>query len=221
VRVRLLLDDNGVAGLDDVLATLDAHPNIEVRLFNPFVNRRLRALGYLTDFDRLNRRMHNKSFTADAQASIVGGRNVGDEYFEAGDATTFADLDVLTFGPAAVQTGGVFDLYWNSDSAYPVALLLPAPAAGAAAGGAPLVVWTLADPGGTAAGGVLTLAWSAAAYAAAASGTAVWGRLMDSAGNWVLDAECGLLGSAAIFQLESLTVLAGALIQPTTSTITD
>jgi hypothetical protein len=95
------------------------------------------------------------------------------------------------------------------------------PAAGAAAGGAPLVVWTLADPGGTAAGGVLTLAWSAAAYAAAASGTAVWGRLMDSAGNWVLDAECGLLGSAAIFQLESLTVLAGALIQPTTSTITD
>lgn len=133
VRVRLLLDDNGVAGLDDVLATLDAHPNFEVRLFNPFVNRRLRALGYLTDFDRLNRRMHNKSFTADAQASIVGGRNVGDEYFEAGDATTFADLDVLTFGPAAVQTGGVFDLYWNSDSAYPVALLLPVPAAGAAA----------------------------------------------------------------------------------------
>jgi putative cardiolipin synthase len=133
VRVRLLLDDNGVAGLDEIRATLDAHPNIEVRLFNPFVNRRLRALGYLTDFDRLNRRMHNKSFTADAQASIVGGRNVGDEYFEAGDATTFADLDVLTFGPAAVQTGGVFDLYWNSDSAYPVALLLPVPAAGAAA----------------------------------------------------------------------------------------
>ena len=85
VRVRLLLDDNNTAGLDPTLAALDAHPNIEVRLYNPFVHRGARALGYLTDFARLNRRMHNKSFTADNQVTVVGGRNIGDEYFGAGD----------------------------------------------------------------------------------------------------------------------------------------
>ena len=79
VRVRLLLDDNNTSGMDALLAALDAHPNIEVRLFNPFVLRSVRALGYLTDFRRANRRMHNKSFTADNQVAIVGGRNVGDE----------------------------------------------------------------------------------------------------------------------------------------------
>jgi len=73
VRVRLLLDDNNTAGLDPILASLDREPNVEVRLFNPFGMRRWRALGYLTEFGRLNRRMHNKSFTADNQATIVGG----------------------------------------------------------------------------------------------------------------------------------------------------
>jgi putative cardiolipin synthase len=133
VRVRLLLDDVGVAGLDDALATLDAHPNIEVRLFNPFASRRLRSLGYLTDFERLNRRMHNKSLTADGQATIVGGRNIGNEYFGAGEDTLFADLDVLAFGPAAREVGSVFDRYWNSESAYPAALILPAPGKDSAA----------------------------------------------------------------------------------------
>src|SRR3989442_7453966 len=84
VRGRLLPDKNNTAGLDPVLAALDAHPNIEVRLFNPFRVRRWRLLGYLTDFKRLNRRMHNKSFTADGQATVIGGRYVGDEYFDAG-----------------------------------------------------------------------------------------------------------------------------------------
>ena len=92
VRVRLLLDDNGIAGLDPALAALDAHLNIEVRLFNPFANRSFRWLGYLADFSRLNRRMHNKSFTADNQATIVGGRNVGDEYFDAAEGLVFVDL---------------------------------------------------------------------------------------------------------------------------------
>ena len=68
VRVRLLLDDNNTDGLDNILLALDSHPNIEIRLFNPFVSRRWRALGYLTDFPRLNRRMHNKSLTADNRA---------------------------------------------------------------------------------------------------------------------------------------------------------
>src|SRR5438045_6189067 len=78
VRVRLLLDDNSTRGLDDALAALDAHPNIEVRLFNPYANRAFRLAELATDFSRLNRRMHNKYFTADGQVTIVGGRNIGD-----------------------------------------------------------------------------------------------------------------------------------------------
>src|SRR6185295_2373967 len=129
VRVRLLLDDNGVAGLDDTLAALDAHPNLEVRLYNPFAQRGARVLGYLTDFERLNRRMHNKSFTADGQAAIVGGRNIGDEYFGAGEGVVFEDLDVIAVGAAVREVSQAFDLYWNSASAYPAAAVLgPAPA---------------------------------------------------------------------------------------------
>ena len=125
VRVRLLLDDNNTTGLDQVLAALDAHPNMEVRLFNPFVLRKHRWLGYLTDFSRANRRMHNKSFTADNQITIVGGRNIGDEYFGASDDVLFVDLDVLVGGPIVREVSSDFDRYWSSDSAYPVASLLP------------------------------------------------------------------------------------------------
>ena len=128
VRVRLLLDDHGTSGLDGPLAALDALPNAEVRLFNPFVLRRPKALGFLLDFARLNRRMHNKSFTADGAATVVGGRNVGDVYFGAADAGLYLDLDALAFGPAARGVGVDFDLYWNSASAYPAARILPPPA---------------------------------------------------------------------------------------------
>jgi putative cardiolipin synthase len=127
VRVRLLLDDNGIPGLDDALASLDALDGVEVRLFNPFANRRVRSLGYVTDFSRLNRRMHNKSLTADGVATIVGGRNVGDEYFGAGDGALFQDLDVLAVGPVAAEVSTAFDLYWNSESAYPIASLARPP----------------------------------------------------------------------------------------------
>jgi putative cardiolipin synthase len=125
VRVRLLLDDNNTTDLDATLAALDAHPNIEVRLFNPFVLRRLRLLGYLTDFGRLNRRMHNKSFTGDNQVTVVGGRNVGDEYFGASEGVLFADLDVLAVGPVVAEVSSEFDRYWNSESAYPLERLVP------------------------------------------------------------------------------------------------
>ena len=101
VRVRLLLDDNNTAGLDGFLGALTSHPNIKVRLFNPFRLRRLRPLEFLTDFARLNRRMHNKTFTVDGQVSIVGGRNIGDEYFDAHQALSFVDLDVMAVGPVA------------------------------------------------------------------------------------------------------------------------
>lgn len=130
VRVRLLLDDNNTAGLDSTLAALDAHPNIEVRLFNPFAFRRLRVLSYLSDFSRANRRMHNKSFTADNQATIIGGRNVGDEYFGATDGVLFADLDVIAIGPVVDDVSKDFDRYWASGSSWPAARLLkPATAA--------------------------------------------------------------------------------------------
>jgi len=125
VQVRVLLDDNNTAGLDAALAALDAHPNIEVRLFNPFRVRRWRLLGYLTDFKRLNRRMHNKSFTADGQATIIGGRNVGDEYFDAGQAPWFLDLDVLAVGPVASDVSRDFERYWASASSIPAARVLP------------------------------------------------------------------------------------------------
>lgn len=126
VRVRLLLDDNNTGGLDPRLAALDRAPNIEVRLFNPFAMRRWRSLGYLTDFSRLNRRMHNKSFTVDNQATIVGGRNVGNEYFGAAGDMLFVDLDVLAVGPVVGEVSRDFDKYWNSASAYPVTALVDA-----------------------------------------------------------------------------------------------
>ena len=125
VRVRLLLDDHNTGGLDATLAALDAHPNIEVRLFNPFVIRSPRWIGLVTDFSRLNRRMHNKSFTADSAATIIGGRNIGDEYFGATDGLLFADLDVLAVGRVVQDVSQDFDRYWNSESSYPVGLILP------------------------------------------------------------------------------------------------
>ena len=126
VRVRLLLDDHGTYGVDEILAMLDSHPNIEVRLFNPFRIRTPRALNYLFDFFRLNRRMHNKSFTADNQVTIIGGRNIGDEYFGATDGLLYVDLDVMAVGPVVTDMSKDFDRYWASGSSYPVSALVPA-----------------------------------------------------------------------------------------------
>lgn len=129
VRVRLLLDDNNTAGLDEVLRGLDAHPRIEVRLFNPFPHRGARAVDYFTDFGRVNRRMHNKSFTADNQVTVIGGRNIGDAYFAATGGLLFLDLDVLAVGEVVDAVSRDFDRYWASDSAYPLErLLTPLPA---------------------------------------------------------------------------------------------
>ncbi|QCA19025.1 phospholipase D family protein [Citrobacter freundii] len=116
VRVRLLLDDNNTPGLDDTLQLLDNHPNIEVRLFNPFSFRILRAVGYLTDFARLNRRMHNKSYTADGVVTLVGGRNIGDAYFGAGEQPLFSDLDVMAVGPVVTEVADDFERYWQCQS---------------------------------------------------------------------------------------------------------
>jgi len=124
VRVRMLLDDANTSGLDGTLSALDAHPSIEVRVFNPFPSRRFRLADFVADFERLNRRMHNKSLTADNQATIVGGRNVGNEYYGADLQVGFADLDVLAIGPVVEEVSRQFDQYWNDASAYPIASLV-------------------------------------------------------------------------------------------------
>jgi putative cardiolipin synthase len=126
VRVRLLIDDMYGGEADDVWFALDAHPRIEVRLFNPFVRGRSKNLQFITRLKTVNHRMHNKTFTVDNQATIVGGRNIGDEYFDADPELAFADLDVLAVGPVVRDVSAEFDQYWNSAYAYPAAILMPA-----------------------------------------------------------------------------------------------
>lgn len=127
VRVRVLLDDIDTGGRDLNLAILDSHPNIEIRLFNPFDRSGFRMLQFVTRFGEVTRRMHNKSFTADNQATIVGGRNIGNEYFGADPEKNFGDLDVLAIGPVVQEVSGSFDLYWNSSLSYPVSSLYTKP----------------------------------------------------------------------------------------------
>ena len=127
VRVRLLVDDIDTADKELGLATLNAHPNIEVRLFNPFHTRSTNLLvkGWqaLRENVRLNRRMHNKAFIADNQIGITGGRNIGDEYFNAHHDLAFVDLDVIAAGAVVDALSQSFDQYWNSVAAVPAAAL--------------------------------------------------------------------------------------------------
>lgn len=118
VRVRILIDDIGSMAKDDTLLMVDSHPAIEVRLFNPASSRAMRSLWVVTDFSRVNRRMHNKSFIADGQLAIVGGRNIGDEYFAADAALEYGDLDALVIGSAVPDVSAQFDRYWNSGVSY-------------------------------------------------------------------------------------------------------
>ncbi|NQZ92674.1 MAG: phospholipase D family protein [Moritella sp.] len=124
VKVRVMLDDINLNEREDLLATLDRHPQIEIRIFNPIPTRGLtKWLNFLDDFSRLNRRMHNKSFTVDGAVSIVGGRNIGDEYFDLADDINFRDRDVLVSGPVVDNIQTSFIQYWNSRWSYPVNLL--------------------------------------------------------------------------------------------------
>ncbi|WP_407330763.1 phospholipase D family protein [Enterovibrio sp. 27052020O] len=126
VRVRVLLDDMQHRD-DSIMARLHAHPNIEIRLFNPHFARTTRSLSFLMDFSRLNHRMHNKSLTADGVSSIVGGRNIGNEYFSFANSVEFGDFDLLLFGPVVAQTAVQFDTYWNSQHALPIDALVDMP----------------------------------------------------------------------------------------------
>ena len=125
VRVRLLVDDPFYnKASDPVKAALDAHPNVEIRLFNPASNRRWTRLDFLVDFRRFNRRMHNKLMVADNAAAIVGGRNIGDHYYGVNTVANFRDLDVLAVGPVLRDLSGVFERYWNSASTVPIAAIV-------------------------------------------------------------------------------------------------
>lgn len=125
VRVRILLDDMNAKDKDALMMALDAHPNIELRLYNPFRNRSgiARTLELVQRAFSVNHRMHNKSWIADGRIAIVGGRNIGEEYFSARSDVNFQDLDLLVAGPAVQQANRIFDDYWNSSAAIPISAL--------------------------------------------------------------------------------------------------
>jgi len=127
VRVRVLLDDINTESDVPIAAALDVHPNIEVRIFNPFANRGARLFDFAIDFDRVNHRMHNKLLVADNAVAIVGGRNIGNHYFGVATDANFRDLDIAAAGPVVRDASTVFDHFWNSDWAVPVSALLERP----------------------------------------------------------------------------------------------
>ncbi len=124
VRVRLIIDDLYTSGMDPLLLGLDAYPNVEVRLFNPFPAGRQNFLTRFAvnwrEFDRVHRRMHNKLFIADGVMAVAGGRNIADEYFMASAGANFVDLDTFIIGAILPRLGELFDLYWNSERVLPI-----------------------------------------------------------------------------------------------------
>lgn len=127
VRVRMLVDDLNFRDIDQTMAAMNLHPNIEIRVFNPFSSAHAGVFGKMTDLltnlDKLTHRMHNKAMIADNQIAIVGGRNLGDAYFNASADLDFRDLDVFAAGPIVAGISASFDEYWNSDPAYPLRVL--------------------------------------------------------------------------------------------------
>lgn len=123
VRVRLLLDDIGVKNNDGTFLALASHPNIELRLFNPTRARKSslrRGVEMALRAFSVTRRMHNKAWIVDGRVLIAGGRNIGDEYFDAAETSTFRDLDLLALGKVVGEAEAMFDDYWNSGLALPI-----------------------------------------------------------------------------------------------------
>lgn len=123
VRIRVLLDDINTKGNDFTYLALNSHPNIEIRLFNPS---RSRASGLRRGIEMalrafsVTRRMHNKAWIADGRIAIIGGRNIGDAYFDAAETSNFRDMDLALLGPIVQQAETVFDEYWNSSVVLPI-----------------------------------------------------------------------------------------------------
>ena len=126
VSVRIILDDFSIGDRNEQMLAVDSHPNIQIRVYNPFVNRSGAAkwINFAFDFKRLNQRMHNKTYTVDGVAAIVGGRNVGDEYFDNNEHLNFSDLDLFTVGPAVKEVLKSFEEYWDSPWAIPIGQLV-------------------------------------------------------------------------------------------------
>lgn len=127
VRLRVLIDDAEIISYDQGASALAGHPNIEIRIWNPFARSVPVWLNAVTDFRRINRRMHNKAFIADNQIAVIGGRNLAAEYFAARPDVVFRDLDVACVGPIVQEVSAMFDLYWNHKLAVPVHMLTEAP----------------------------------------------------------------------------------------------
>src|SRR5579864_3878754 len=127
VRVRVLVDDGDTVAGDEQISALDAHPNVQVRVFNPFAyrghNRLRRGLDFMFHASRLDYRMHNKLLVVDNAVALVGGRNIGNQYFQMDPSSQFADEDVFAAGPIAVRLSATFDEFWNSPFAIPAAAL--------------------------------------------------------------------------------------------------
>ncbi|HXZ10642.1 MAG TPA: phospholipase D family protein, partial [Paraburkholderia sp.] len=127
VRVRMLVDDLNFKDINQIMAALNTHDNIEIRVFNPFGSQQEsmfeRTTNIFTKIGQFTRRMHNKAMIVDNQLAIVGGRNLGDEYFSASETLQFRDIDVLAAGPITADVSASFDTYWNSSASYPLRVL--------------------------------------------------------------------------------------------------
>ena len=126
VMVRVLIDDLAIENNDDGLSALSSHPNIDIKLFNPTVNRMgwRRMVEMITEMGRLNHRMHNKLFVVDGRAAIIGSRNIGDEYFGLNPLQNFADVDTIVFGPVVQQVQESFQAYWKSRFSIPITVIV-------------------------------------------------------------------------------------------------
>lgn len=125
VKVRLLIDDQNGTKIDNQLKALSTHPNIQIRLYNPYKFRNLRFLDYIFRLQQINHRMHNKLIIADGIIAVTGGRNISSEYFDASESFQFTDMDVLFFGTAVQHANSVFSDFWNHDLSYPNQQFIP------------------------------------------------------------------------------------------------
>jgi putative cardiolipin synthase len=127
VRVRVLIDDGATLAGDEQINALHAYPGVQIRVFNPFAyrghNKLLRGIEFLFNASRLDYRMHNKLLVADNAVALIGGRNVGNQYFQVDPESQFADDDVFVAGPLAAKLSMTFDEYWNSGLAIPAEAL--------------------------------------------------------------------------------------------------
>lgn len=124
VKVRVLLDDQNGTKLDPQIKALITHPNISIKLYNPYKYRNFRVMDYLLRAKKINYRMHNKLIIADGAIAVTGGRNISSEYFDASESFQFTDMDILFYGHAVARANQVFTEFWNFELSYPAEQLI-------------------------------------------------------------------------------------------------